>query len=425
MDLRYQTGFGAHFATEAVAGALPVGQNSPQHTPFGLYAEQLSGTAFTAPRHENRRSWLYRLRPSAGHGPYKPYDQPKLTSVFDGSVTPNRLRWSPIEIPATPTDFVDGLVTLAGNGDVAAQAGMGVHLYLANASMKDRVFYDADGELLIVPQQGVLTLVTEMGWLKVGPGHIAVIPRGVRFRVEVDGPSRGYVCENHGAALRLPELGPIGSNGLANPRDFETPVAAFEDVDAPTLVIQKFQGRLWAAEWDHSPLDVVAWHGNLAPYRYDLARFNTINTVSYDHPDPSIFTVLTSPSDTPGTANVDFVIFPPRWMVAEHTFRPPWFHRNVMSEFMGLVHGAYDAKEGGFAPGGASLHNCMSDHGPDVASHRKAVEAELGPHKIDNTLAFMFESRWVIAPTKFALEHRALQADYDACWDGFPKARLP
>ncbi|AYV47169.1 homogentisate 1,2-dioxygenase [Caulobacter flavus] len=425
MDLRYQTGFGAHFATEAVAGALPVGQNSPQHTPLGLYAEQLSGTAFTAPRHENRRSWLYRLRPSAGHGPYKPYDQPKLTSVIDGPVTPNRLRWSPIEIPATPTDFVDGLVTLAGNGDVAAQAGMGVHLYLANASMKDRVFYDADGELLIVPQQGVLTLVTEMGWLKAGPGHIAVIPRGVRFRVEVDGPSRGYVCENHGAALRLPELGPIGSNGLANPRDFETPVAAFEDVDAPTLVIQKFQGRLWAAEWDHSPLDVVAWHGNLAPYRYDLARFNTINTVSYDHPDPSIFTVLTSPSDTPGTANVDFVIFPPRWMVAEHTFRPPWFHRNVMSEFMGLVHGAYDAKEGGFAPGGASLHNCMSDHGPDVASHRKAVEAELGPHKIDNTLAFMFESRWVIAPTKFALEHRALQADYDACWDGFPKARLP
>jgi homogentisate 1,2-dioxygenase len=425
MDLRYQTGFGAHFATEAVAGALPVGQNSPQHVPFGLYAEQLSGTAFTAPRHENRRSWLYRLRPSAGHGPYEPYDQPRLTSAFDGPATPNRLRWSPIDIPAEPTDFVDGLVTLAGNGDVAAQAGMGVHLYLANVSMRDRVFYDADGELLIVPQQGVLTLVTEMGRLKAGPGHIAVIPRGVRFRVEMDGPSRGYVCENYGAALRLPELGPIGSNGLANPRDFETPVAAFEDVDAPALVIQKFQGRLWAAQWDHSPLDVVAWHGNLAPYRYDLARFNTINTVSYDHPDPSIFTVLTSPSDTPGTANVDFVIFPPRWMVAEHTFRPPWFHRNVMSEFMGLIHGAYDAKEGGFAPGGASLHNCMSDHGPDVASHRKATEAELGPHKIDNTLAFMFESRWVIAPTKFALEHRALQADYDACWAGFPKARLP
>ena len=423
--LKYQTGFGAHFTTEAVAGALPIGQNSPQRVPFGLYAEQISGTAFTAPRHENKRSWLYRLRPSAGHGPYAPYAQDKLVSRFDGPVTPNRLRWSPLEIPAAPTDFVDGLVTIAGNADAATLNGMGVHLYLANTSMQNRVFYDADGELLIVPQQGVLTLVTEMGVLKAGPGHIAVIPRGVRFRVEVDGPSRGYVCENYGAAFKLPDLGPIGSNGLANPRDFETPVAAFEDVDAPTLVIQKFQGSLWAAEWDHSPLDVVAWHGNLAPYRYDLSRFNTINTVSFDHPDPSIFTVLTSPSDTPGTANCDFVIFPPRWMVAEHTFRPPWFHRNVMSEFMGLVHGAYDAKEGGFSPGGSSLHNCMSDHGPDVASHKKATEAELGPHKIDGTMAFMFESRWVIRPTKFALETSALQGDYDACWTGFPKARLP
>jgi homogentisate 1,2-dioxygenase len=370
--LKYQTGFGAHFATEAVAGALPVGQNSPQRVPFGLYAEQLSGTAFTAPRHANLRSWLYRLRPSAGHGAYQPYAQAKLASgPFDGPVTPNRLRWDPLPIPTEPTDFVDGLVTLAGNGDVGAQAGLGVHLYLANTSMKNRVFYDADGELLLVPQQGVLTLVTELGVLTAGPGHIAVIPRGVRFRVELDGPSRGYVCENYGAAFKLPDLGPIGSNGLANPRDFETPVAAFEDVDEPTLVIQKFQGLLWAAEWDHSPLDVVAWHGNLAPYRYDLSRFNTINTVSFDHPDPSIFTVLTSPSEIPGTANCDFVIFPPRWMVAEHTFRPPWFHRNVMSEFMGLVHGAYDAKQGGFSPGGSSLHNCMSDHGPDVVSHRR------------------------------------------------------
>ncbi len=280
MDLRYQTGFGAHFATEAVTGALPIGQNSPQRAPFGLYAEQLSGTAFTAPRHENKRSWLYRVRPSAGHGPYAPYAQDKLVSTFDDPVTPNRLRWSPLEIPAAPTDFVDGLATIAGNADAATLNGMAAHLYLANTSMKNRVFYDADGELLIVPQQGVLTLVTEFGVLKAGPGHIAVIPRGVRFRVEVDGPSRGYVCENYGAAFKLPDLGPIGSNGLANPRDFETPVAAFEDVDAPTLVIQKFQGALWAAEWDHSPLDVVAWHGNLAPYRYDLSRFLSLIHIS-------------------------------------------------------------------------------------------------------------------------------------------------
>jgi homogentisate 1,2-dioxygenase len=427
MDLHYQSGFGNHFATEAVAGALPVGQNSPQTPPFGLYAEQLSGTAFTAPRHENRRSWLYRLRPSAGHGPYAPYVQERLKSgPFDvAAPTPNRLRWDPLEIPAEPTDFVDGLVTLAGNGDVATQQGMATHLYLANCSMTGRVFQNADGELLIVPQQGSLRLVTELGLIDMAPGEVAVIPRGVRFRVEVSGPVRGYVCENYGQAFRLPELGPIGSNGLANSRDFLTPVAAFEDVDTPTQVIQKFQGGLWAGTWDHSPLDVVAWHGNLAPYKYDLARFNTINTVSFDHPDPSIFTVLTAPSEIPGTANVDFVIFPPRWMVAEHTFRPPWFHRNVMSEFMGLVTGAYDAKAGGFSPGGASLHNAMSDHGPDVASHKGATEAQLKPHKIDNTLAFMFESRWVIRPTKFALETSELQADYDACWTGFPKAKLP
>ena len=426
MDLRYQSGFGNHFATEAVPGALPVGQNSPQQVPFGLYAEQLSGSAFTAPRHENRRSWLYRLRPSAGHGRYEPYAQATLASgPFEGPVTPNRLRWDPIAVPAAPTDFVDGLTTLAGNGDVATQVGIGVHLYLANASMQNRVFQNADGELLIVPQQGVLTLITELGVLTAAPGEIALIPRGVRFRVEVAGPSRGYVCENYGAAFKLPDLGPIGSNGLANPRDFETPVAAFEDVEVPTEVIQKFQGGLWSSQWDHSPLDVVAWHGNFAPCKYDLSRFNTINTVSFDHPDPSIFTVLTSPSEIAGTANCDFVIFPPRWMVAEHTFRPPWFHRNVMSEFMGLVTGAYDAKAGGFSPGGASLHNAMSDHGPDLASWQGAVAADLKPHKIENTLAFMFESRWVIRPTRFALEHSSLQADYDACWSGFPKAVLP
>ncbi len=426
MDLTYQSGFGNHFSTEAVPGALPIGQNSPQQVPFGLYAEQLSGTAFTAPRHENRRSWLYRLRPSAGHGRYEPYGQARLKSgPFDGPVTPNRLRWDPIDVPQTPTDFVDGLMTLAGNGDVATQAGIGIHLYLANASMRDRVFQNADGEFLIVPQQGVLTLVTELGVLTAGPGEIALIPRGVRFRVEVAGPSRGYVCENYGAAFKLPDLGPIGANGLANPRDFLTPVAAFEDIEAPTQVIQKFQGGLWSSQWDHSPLDVVAWHGNFAPCKYDLARFNTINTVSFDHPDPSIFTVLTAPSEIPGTANCDFVIFPPRWMVAEHTFRPPWFHRNVMSEYMGLVTGAYDAKAGGFSPGGSSLHNAMSDHGPDLASWRGATDADLKPHRIEASLAFMFESRWVIRPTQLALESCALQADYDSCWSGFPKAVLP
>ena len=425
---KYLSGFGNEFATEAVPGALPVGQNSPQRAPFGLYAEQLSGTAFTAPRRENRRSWLYRLRPTANHPPFTPHPQGLLRSgpFTEVPPTPNRLRWSPPPKPTAPTDWVAGLTTYAGNGDPAAGAGLGIHLYAANASMKDAVFFDADGELLVVPQAGRLRLVTELGVLGLSPGEVGVVPRGVRFRAELpDGEATGYVCENYGAPFRLPELGPIGANGLANTRDFLTPVAAFEDVDRPTRVIQKFQGRLWATEMDHSPLDVVAWHGNLAPYKYDLARFNTVNTVSYDHPDPSIFTVLTSPSDTPGTANCDFVIFPPRWMVAEHTFRPPWFHRNVMSEFMGLVHGAYDAKAEGFSPGGASLHNCMSGHGPDKETYEKAVAVDLAPHKIANTLAFMFESRWVFAPTRHAMETPAMQLDYDACWSGFQKAKLP
>ncbi|WP_375765553.1 homogentisate 1,2-dioxygenase [Archangium gephyra] len=424
----YMSGFGNEFTTEAVAGALPEGQNSPQRVPYGLYAEQLSGTAFTAPRRENRRSWLYRLRPSSSHGPFRPLPEGLLRSgpFAEVPATPNRLRWSPLPRPAQPTDFIEGLVTFGGNGSPSHGTGVGIHQYVANRSMTDTVFSNADGELLIVPQAGRLRLVTEMGVLGLAPGEVGVVPRGVRFRAELpDGEASGYICENYGALFRLPDLGPIGSNGLANPRDFLTPVAAFEDVDRPMRVVQKFQGRLWAAELDHSPLDVVAWHGNLAPYKYDLSRFNTIGTVSFDHPDPSIFTVLTSPSESPGVANCDFVIFPPRWMVAENTFRPPWFHRNIMSEFMGLVHGAYDAKAEGFSPGGASLHNCMSGHGPDRETYERAVAANLAPHKIADTLAFMFETRQVISPTRFAMETPALQRDYDACWSNFQKARLP
>ncbi len=420
----YFSGFGNEFASEAVAGALPQGRNSPQRVAFGLYTEQFSGTPFTAPRRENRRAWLYRLRPSAAHPLFHRLDDGLLRSGPFGEVEtpPNRLRWDPLPLPEQPTDFVDGLVTMGGNGDPAQGSGIAVHLYGANRSMIDRVFVDADGELLLVPQQGRLRLFTELGVLALAPGEIAVLPRGLRFRVELpDGGARGYVCENYGNLLRLPELGPLGANGLANPRDFLTPAAWFEDADRPTQVVQKFMGHLWGAEFDHSPLDVVAWHGNLAPYKYDLARFNTMGTVSFDHPDPSIFTVLTAPGEIAGTANVDFVIFPPRWQVAEDTFRPPWFHRNVMNEFMGLIHGVYDAKAGGFLPGGASLHNCMTGHGPDAGSYAKAVAAPSSPHKIDQTLAFMFEARWVIRPTRFALETPALQSDYDACWQGFAK----
>ena len=422
---KYQSGFGNEFATEAHPGALPQGQNAPQQAPLGLYTEQISGTAFTAPRALNRRTWSYRIRPSVMHEPYREYE--RATLLRSGPFTevptpPNQMRWNPLPEPAANTDFVDGIVTLGGNGDAAMQDGVGIHLYTANASMHDRFFYNADGEMLILPQQGRLSLRTELGILDAAPGELAVIPRGIKLRVELpDGAARGYICENYGQGFRLPDLGPIGANGLANSRDFLTPVAAYEDREGSFEVIAKFLGKLWRAQFDHSPLDVVAWHGNYAPYKYDMARFNCINTVSFDHPDPSIFTVLTSPSGLPGTANVDFVIFPPRWMVAEHTFRPPWFHRNMMNEFMGLILGQYDAKAEGFVPGGASLHNCMSGHGPDAETFARASKAELKPHYIDGTLAFMFETRLPVRPTRFALEEKILQHEYYECWQGLKK----
>ena len=424
----YQSGFGNEHATEAVPGALPLGRNSPQRAPFALYPELMSGTAFTAPRAENRRSWLYRRQPSVVSGAYALHEQRHLlTGAAAGHVLPPEpLRWGPFEIPGDPLDFIDGLRTVAANGDAEAQVGIAAHVYLANRSMERRALVDADGELLIVPQQGRLVITTEMGVLDVKPGEIALVPRGIVFKVALpDGPSRGYVCENYGALFRLPELGPIGSNGLANARDFQAPVAAYEADAGSYEIVKKFGGRLWRATMAQSPFNVVAWHGNLAPVKYDTANFMTIGSISFDHPDPSIFTVLTSPSDTPGTANCDFVIFPPRWLVAEDTFRPPWYHRNLMSEFMGLVYGQYDAKPEGFRPGGASLHNCMVPHGPDEEAFEKASSAPLVPHKLDDTLAFMFESRYRFVPTEYAMNGGALDAGYAQCWQGlkdqFPK----
>lgn len=423
-SLRYQCGFGNQFSSEAMPGGLPRGQNSPQRHPLGLYAEQFSGTAFTVPRAEARRTWLYRIQPSAAHPRFQRLER-QITGQQQGPVTPNRLRWNAFDIPTEPTDFIDGLHALASTSSAELAEGVSVYVYTANLSMQ-RAFFSADGEWLIVPQQGRLRITTELGLLELEPQEIAVLPRGLKFSVELlDGAARGYLCENHGCALRLPDLGPIGSNGLANPRDFQVPHACFEDSVQPTVLVQKFLGELWATTLGHSPFDVVAWHGNNVPYKYDLRLFNALGTVSYDHPDPSIFTVLTSPGVVEGQANVDFVIFPPRWMVAENTFRPPWFHRNLMNEFMGLIDGAYDAKASGFMPGGASLHNCMSAHGPDNVSAEKAMAAELKPHKIEQTMAFMFETGKVLRPSYHALESPQLQSDYDACWDGIARTFKP
>jgi len=416
--VQYQSGFGNSFATEAVPGALPQGRNSPQRVAHGLYAELLSGSAFTAPRAENRRTWLYRRRPSVVAGAYEALPQAHWkTGAKDGvAAPPNPTRWHPAAVPAEPLDFVDGLRTVVLNGDADAQTGMAAHLVLMNKPMGRRALVNADGEMLIVPQQGALRVTTELGVLDAAPGHVLLIPRGLAFKVDVDGPAVAYVCENYGAHFRLPELGPIGSNGLANARDFQAPVAAFEQDEGPYQMLKRYGGALWVATQSHSPFNVVAWHGTLAPVRYDTRHFNTIGSISFDHPDPSIFTVLTSPSDTPGTANCDFVIFPPRWLVAEDTFRPPWFHRNVMSEFMGLVYGQYDAKPEGFRPGGASLHNCMVPHGPDAEAFDRASNAALAPHKLDATLAFMFESRWRFHLTEWALRDGARDLHYADCW---------
>lgn len=445
MKLKYQTGFGNEFATDVVAGALPVGQNSPQKAPLGLYAEQFSGTAFTVPRAWNKRTWTYRIRPSVIHKPFERIDTRGWASRFDElPVTPNQLRWDPLPLPIESTDFIDGVTTVAGNGDLFSQIGIGIHIYACNKDMDGRYFYNADGEMLIVPELGDLIIFTELGIIEVSPGEIACLPRGLRFRVEIGThpaipttPSadaaatppnsggelgaRGYICENYGGQFRLPDLGPIGANGLANPRDFETPVAWYEDRDGAFEQVAKFGGNLWACDIDHSPLDVVGWHGNYVPYKYDLRRFNTIGSISFDHPDPSIFTVLTSPSGETGVANCDFAIFPDRWLVAEDTFRPPWYHRNFMSEYMGLIYGAYDAKEEGFVPGGGSLHNQMSAHGPDLDAFEKASNADLAPQKLSDTMAFMFESRYILRPTRFAMECPQLQQEYFKVWQKLKK----
>lgn len=422
----YMSGFGNSFETEALVGALPVGRNSPQKVNYGLYAEQLSGSPFTAPQSANRRSWLYRIRPAVKHsGKFKRIGAGLLRSApirEDGELPLGPYRWNPVPIPSGKLSFVEGLRTLTAAGDAEGQAGIAVHLALITRSMTDEYFFDADGELLIVAQEGALRFKTELGVLDIGPGEIAVIPRGMIFKVELPGgPARAYVCENYGAHLILPDRGPIGANCLANPRDFLTPVAAYEDREAKSLLTVKWGGELHAAEIGQSPLDVVAWHGNYAPYKYDLRNFSPVGAIAFDHPDPSIFTVLTSPTAIPGTANVDFVIFPERWMVAENTFRPPWYHRNIMSEFMGLIYGVYDAKPEGFVPGGFSLHNAMLPHGPDAQAFEGASNADLKPQKLSDTLAFMFETRLPQRVTGYAAAAPERQRDYAECWHDLPK----
>ncbi|OGV30805.1 MAG: homogentisate 1,2-dioxygenase [Legionellales bacterium RIFCSPHIGHO2_12_FULL_35_11] len=408
----YLSGFGNYHQTEAIPGALPLHQNSPQICKHDLFPEQISGSAFTRPRHTNFHSWVYRKSPSVKHFNYEPM-QKSINESFAKLQSPNAKRWSAFEKPTDATDFIDGLVHIAGNNHANS------YIYQCNLSMNKKYFNNYDGELLFIPYNGDIILVTEFGKLEISPGKIAVIPRGIAFRIELKSNfSSGYLCENQGLPLTLPELGPIGTSGLANPRHFLYPTASIEDTKDVTLIC-KYQHNLWISKNNTSPINIIAWHGNYAPYSYDLSLFNTINTVSFDHPDPSIFTVLTSPSEIPGVANLDFVIFPPRWMVAENTFRPPYFHRNIMSEFMGLVTGVYDAKSDGFEVGGISIHNCMTPHGPDAATYTQAVKQDLQPDYYKDTLAFMLEAKDPWLYTETAYENKARQTNYTDCWQEF------
>ncbi len=426
MPAAYMSGFGNSFETEALPGALPVGRNSPQKINYGLYAEQLSGSAFTAPRASNERSWLYRIRPTVRHmSRFERVEQGNIRTAptrEDGHVPIGPMRWSPPTMPKGKVTFVTGLNTVTTAGDAETLSGMASHLLFITESMTREHISNADGEFLIVAQQGKIRFCTEFGVIDIGPGEICVIRRGVIFRAElIDGPARAYVCENYGGGFTLPDRGPIGANCLANPRDFLAPVAAYEDVDGLHTLFVKWGGELHKAQVAQSPLDVVAWHGNYYPYKYDLRRFAPVGAILFDHPDPSIFTVLTAPSETPGTANIDFVIFPERWSVGENTFRPPWYHRNIMSEFMGLVYGVYDAKPEGFVPGGFSLHNQMLPHGPDSDAFEHASNVELKPVKLTNTLAFMFETRFRQRVTQYAASLDTLQGNYADCWSGLAR----
>ena len=422
----YMPGFGNDFETEALPGALPQGMNSPQKCNYGLYGEQLSGTAFTAPGAQNERSWCYRIRPSVKHtSRFEKIELPYWQSaplVIPDVISLGQYRWDPIAHTGQATTWLSGMRTMTTAGDVHTQVGMASHVYLVTESMVDEYFYSADSELLIVPQEGELRLCTELGVIEITPTEIAIIPRGLVYRVElISGPARGFVCENYGQKFDLPERGPIGANCMANRRDFKTPIAAFEDNETPSTVVVKWCGQFHRCQIGHSPLDVVAWHGNYAPVKYNLSHYCPVGAVLFDHPDPSIFTVLTAPSGVAGTANIDFVLFRERWMVSEDTFRPPWYHKNVMSELMGNIYGQYDAKPQGFVPGGMSLHNMMLPHGPDQDAFEKASNAQLTAQKLDNTMSFMFETRFPQQLTRFAANEAPLQDNYIDCWDSLEK----
>ena len=394
-----QGGFANAFESEALPDALPRDQNSPRLSAYGLYAEQINATGFVARREHNRRSWVYRIRPAAQHSKLEPLDHPTYRQDFDlDNPEPNLSGWAPLPMPDSPTDFVDGIYTLGGSGGAEVRRGFAVHLYVANRSMENRSFYNADGEMLLVPQQGKLTLQTESGVLDVDPGMVAIIPRGLKFSVLLrEDHARGYIGEVFGRSFHLPERGPVGANGLADSRHFRAPVAYHENRLVPGYSITaKFCGKLFGATQDYSPYDVVAWHGDYTPYVYELRHFSPVINGRMDHADPSIFSVLTAPLDEEGANNLDFVFFPPRWDVSEGTFRPPFFHRNAVTEINGIIRDPAGYKAP-FYSGGCFITPAMTAHGIRAGGVEGFLsmsdEAADRPHRFrDNSMWFQFET---------------------------------
>ncbi|GLI78307.1 hypothetical protein PoHVEF18_006618 [Penicillium ochrochloron] len=397
---KYLNGFNGYHQSEAAEGVIPLVINIPQKSKYGLHTERISGSSFTAPRKDSKQTWLYRLLPSTCHEDFSLLENHpfNLKNVLNSKYqySPNRSTWAPAQI-AKEADFLTGLQLIGGAGNPTMKEGLAYYAFTAGKSMpSNQAFYSADGDFLLAPQKGTLDIRTEMGYLRVRSNEICVVPRGIRFHVSLPaGPVRGFALELFEGHFELPELGPIGSTGLANIRDFEIPTASFDNSNVDTEIIAKFAGQVHRTVHRGSIFNVAGWSGTYYPFKYDLGKFNTIGSVSYDHTDPSIFTVLTAPSSVPGEAVVDVAVFGPRWLVMEKSYRPPYFHRNTMSEFAFVIKGGFDVTplppqlEGLFL-----LSNTMCAHGADPESWKQATEKELVPEKIPpGNLGMMFESK--------------------------------
>ncbi|KAK0434287.1 homogentisate 1,2-dioxygenase [Armillaria borealis] len=405
---KYQVGFGNRFASEAIPGILPQGQNHPQKNKYGLYMEGMTGSPFVAPRPQNLHAFMYRIRPSLDHKKFvRLPDSPDMESNFLPTnpkvhISPTQLNWAPPPFPSSKdeVDFIAGLKTIGGNGEPTAREGLALHIYLANADMKNKAFCDSDGDMLVVPQQGRLDVQTEFGRMMVRPGELMVIQKGMKFKVSLpDGPSRGYVQEIFGSHFELPDLGPIGGHGMANPRDFEVPLASFE-IDE-TSWEGKIGGQLFSAAQDHIPFDVVAWQGNYVPYKYAMEKFIFVGSVSKDHLDPSVFTVLTAKSKATGIPLVEILTVSERWNVASDTFRPPYYHRNNATEILCFISGE---RGGRYVPGGIVLQTVFCPHGPPPEVHKAAIVAELKPERISKgSMAIAIETPMILSMTDYAM----------------------